>query len=144
LEASEWEIRLDGVAAAVAAKAARLFLAEQNVPVSRLTKNGTRTFDARGPVISIEPGAGSGGEGECAILRLVVRHVTPAVRPDDVLTGLRLVADLVPPTPPLVTRLAQGPLNVGAGTVSDPLSADRGTGSAADETVTAASRPYPD
>jgi radical SAM-linked protein len=140
LEASEWELRLDGVEPATAATAADRFLAEQTVPVSRLTKNGMRTFDARQAVVALEPRAASGEQGACAILRLVVRHVTPAVRPDDVLTGLRLVADLVPPAPPLVTRLAQGPLDVGAGTVSDPLSADRHR-PAAGETVTTAPRP---
>ena len=57
----------------------------------------------------------------CAILDVVVRHVTPSVRPDDVLSALRLVADFAPPVPPLVTRLAQGPLDVAAGTVGDPL-----------------------
>ena len=42
---------------------------------------------------------------------------TPAVRPDDVLAALRQVADLAPPIPPQVTRLAQGPL--------DAVAADR-------------------
>jgi hypothetical protein len=63
------------------------------------------------------------GEG-CAILDLVVQHVTPAVRPDDVLTGLRAVSDLVTPVPPAVTRLAQGPL-IADGEVGDPLAPDR-------------------
>src|SRR6266540_3056442 len=40
LEASVWEVRLDGVAVGAAADAARRFLAEQSVEVSRLTKNG--------------------------------------------------------------------------------------------------------
>ena len=61
----------------------------------------------------------------CAILRMVVRHATPAVRPDDVLTALRQVAGLTPPVPPMVTRLAQGPLEQESGTVADPLAADR-------------------
>ena len=61
----------------------------------------------------------------CAILRLVVRHVSPAVRPDDVLTALHVVASLTPPVPPKVTRLAQGPLVQESGVVADPLAADR-------------------
>ncbi|MFF7387317.1 TIGR03936 family radical SAM-associated protein [Streptomyces scabiei] len=61
----------------------------------------------------------------CAILRLVVRHVTPAVRPDDVLSGLRAVADLAPPVPAAVTRLAQGLFDEETGTVTDPLAPDR-------------------
>jgi hypothetical protein len=56
---------------------------------------------------------------------LVVRHATPAVRPDDVLTALQQVAGLTPPVPPLVTRLAQGPLEQQTGLVGDPLAADR-------------------
>jgi hypothetical protein len=62
---------------------------------------------------------------------VVVRHVTPSVRPDDVLAALRLVADLVPPVPSRVTRLAQGPLvaDASVGTamdaVTDPLAPDR-------------------
>jgi hypothetical protein len=64
-------------------------------------------------------------EPACAILQMVVRHVTPAVRPDDVLTGLREVADLVPPVPTLVTRLAQGLLDEETGQIADPLAPDR-------------------
>ena len=58
---------------------------------------------------------------DCAILRMVVRHTTPAVRPDDILTALRETADLAPPRPPLVTRLAQGPLDTATARVTDPL-----------------------
>ena len=60
----------------------------------------------------------------CAILDLVVRQVTPSVRPDDVLSGLRVVADLEPPVPPRATRLAQGTLTA-QGEIVDPLDADR-------------------
>ncbi len=59
--------------------------------------------------------------GSCAILHMVVRHTTPAVRPDDVLTALRTAAALSPPSPPLVTRLAQGPLLDAPARVADPL-----------------------
>ena len=95
--------------------------------MERLTKNGVRTFDARAAVLALELRLGTAdddrgvGEQPCAILDVVVRHVTPSVRPDDVLSALRLVADFAPPVPPLVTRLAQGPLDVAAGTVGDPL-----------------------
>ena len=137
LEASEWEVRLPGVPVPAAAGAARAFLAAERVEVKRLTKNGLRTFDARGPVLRLEvaaPGAGRSDPPpalvECATLRLVVRHVTPAVRPDDVLSGLREVADLVPPAPPAVTRLAQGPLQESTGTVADPLLPERGVAGA--------------
>ena len=52
-------------------------------------------------------------------LRLVLRHTEPAVRAQDVITGLERVAGLVLGRP-LLTRLAQGPL-AADGTVGDPL-----------------------
>ena len=60
----------------------------------------------------------------CVILEMVVRHLTPAVRPDDVLAGLRQVSDLAPPLPPLVKRLAQGHLDE-FDKLADPLAPDR-------------------
>ena len=117
IEASRWEIRLPGLTTAAAAVHA--FLAAESIPVERLTKNGMRTLDARAAVVSMRA-----EDGACAILHLVVRHVTPAVRPDDVLSGLRIVADLVPPVPPEATRYAQGPLTE-TGEVGDPLAPDR-------------------
>ncbi|OEV12109.1 TIGR03936 family radical SAM-associated protein [Streptomyces nanshensis] len=132
LEASAWELRLDGVAEAEAERAVRAFLAAESVEVERRTKKGLRTFDARSAVASLtsaDPASATGGDGRgqepCAILRLVVRHLTPAVRPDDVLSGLRATADLAPPVPAAVTRLAQGPLDEETGTVTDPLAPDR-------------------
>jgi hypothetical protein len=64
------------------------------------------------------------GEGVCAILAVVVRQVTPAVRPDDVLAALQAVADLRPPVPPMATRLAQGLLD-DRGRLADPFGTDR-------------------
>jgi radical SAM-linked protein len=127
LEASVWEVTLDGVDAAAAQGAVERFLAADVAEVSRLTKNGLRTFDARAAVVSMRaaPRGGTGEAPPCAILQVVVRHVTPAVRPDDVLAGLRSIGDLAPPTAPSVVRLAQGPLDESAGTVSDPLAPDR-------------------
>lgn len=220
LEASVWELRLDGVTPERARRAAEAFLAADTVEVQRTTKSGVRTFDCRAAVTRLDvtgadaeagastgtgaptgPGtradagtgrdtdnthtkntnstttpaendadeeAGTGtitgtdvrttadtaahpGPGDvtvvaagttdnadtaprgadepqergCAILRLVVRHLTPAVRPDDVLSGLRAVADLAPPVPAAVTRLAQGPLDEETGMVTDPLALDR-------------------
>lgn len=124
LTASAWHIRLTEVDVATARAAVAAFLAREEATVSRRTKSGIRDFDAREPVIFLsasdaaaeqeaaDPGASqpSGPPTPCAILRLVVRHTTPAVRPDDVLAALREVAGLTPPVPPLVTRLAQGPL----------------------------------
>jgi radical SAM-linked protein len=133
MEASVFEIRLAGVTPEVAKAAATALLDREDVQVQRMTKNGPRTFDARGPIVSLDATPAGGSDpsqpaehGPCAIMRLVVRHVVPAVRPDDVLVALREVADLVPPVPPLVTRLAQGPLDTATGKVADPLVPDRG------------------
>ncbi|RJL34531.1 TIGR03936 family radical SAM-associated protein [Bailinhaonella thermotolerans] len=135
LEGSSWEVRLDGVSPGRAREAVERFLAEPVVEVERLTKKGVRRFDARTAVVSLAVDETAGHDAErrageyqavpCAILRMVVRHMTPAVRPDDVLSGLRQVADLAPPAPPSVTRLAQGPLDASGG-LADPLAPDRG------------------
>lgn len=125
LEASEWHLVLPGVTPTEAIAAVDALLARDEVEVERLFKNGPRRFDARGAVVAASV-ADEEGAADCAILRMVVRHTTPAVRPDDVLAALRVVAQLVPPSPPQVTRLAQGPLS-DAGTVTDPLAtADAG------------------
>ncbi|MGN9846031.1 TIGR03936 family radical SAM-associated protein [Nonomuraea sp. H19] len=143
LEASIWELRLPGVEEPAVLTAVEKFLAAEVVEVERLTKKGVRRFDAREAVLTIDvtdsqPADGSGAPAQgigrtaaqvpgrpCVILRMVVRHATPAVRPDDVLTGLRLVADFAPPVPPEVTRLAQGPLDASTGALADPLDLDR-------------------
>ncbi len=140
LTASVWELRLDRVDAAEAARAVEAFLAAETVEVQRRTKNGMRTFDTRGAVASLEvlPAPADGlPDNACAILRLVVRHLTPAVRPDDVLSGLRAVADLAPPVPAAVTRLAQGLFDEESGTVTDPLAPDREAVTAAPPTAAA-------
>ncbi len=126
LQASEWQIQLPDVSAGQAGEAVTALMAEAEVEVERMMKSGPRRFDARGPIVRLAAESGHTSSGApCAILRVVVRHATPAVRPDDVLTALRQVADLTPPVPPLVTRLAQGPLDPESGTVADPLAADR-------------------
>jgi radical SAM-linked protein len=129
VQASRWRVELPGVEVGVLTAAVAAFRAAAEVPVERLTKQGRRTFDARAAVSSIDvveaTGAPSGvGAVPCAILDLVVRQVTPSVRPDDVLTGLRVVADLEPPVPPRATRLAQGTVTA-QGEIVDPLEADR-------------------
>jgi hypothetical protein len=70
-----------------------------------------------------------------AILRMVVRHVTPAVRPDDILAALRQVADLAPSSPALVTRLAQGPLDPEAASAQSGAAMRRRAPGRADEQV---------
>lgn len=121
LEASRWRVALPGVDPATAEAAVSAFLAADCVEVERKTKDGTRTVDARGVVVALwvaEPGEtgvsavdGTASTASCAILDVVMRHITPAVRPDDVLTALRHVSSLSTPVTPLVTRLAQGRLD---------------------------------
>jgi radical SAM-linked protein len=131
LEASLWRVELPGVGHDEAAEAVAAYLAAESVEVERLTKKGLRRFDTRPAVVRVDVGSATDGRapGEqpatYAILRMVVRHTTPAVRPDDVLTGLRHVADLAPPSSPMMTRLAQGPLDETTGAIADPLTADR-------------------
>ena len=123
------------------------FMAAGSIEVERLTKKGRRRFDVRAAVsvCELDRRAAEAADAPCAILRMVVRHSTPAVRPDDILTGLRQVADLAPPSPPLVTRLAQGPLDAATGGLADPLDPDRETGlPSGDEAGTAGgARPRP-
>jgi radical SAM-linked protein len=116
VQASAWRIELPQVAPEALAQAVAAFLSTELIEVERMTKNGRRVFDTRGPVVSMRATDGN----DCAILHVVVRHVTPAVRPDDVLSGLRSVSDLATPVPPAATRLSQGPLTAD-GEVGDPL-----------------------
>jgi radical SAM-linked protein len=123
LEASEWMIDFAGLGADELRYAVDVLLAQERAEVTRMFKTGAKTFDVRSAVVSLDVEASA--RPDCAILRVVVRHTTPAVRPDDILTALRAVTGLQPPTPPLVTRLAQGPLQSASAGVADPLAADK-------------------
>jgi radical SAM-linked protein len=116
LEASDWQVVLPGVAPAEAASAVKAFLAAAHAEVDRLTSNGVRRLDARAGVVSLtlDQRAAADGAQECVILRMVVRHLTPAVRPEDILVALRRMSALEPSSPAVVTRLAQGPLGTDA------------------------------
>jgi radical SAM-linked protein len=123
LEGSEWRLVVRGADPGAVQEAVSAYLATEVAETTRTFKTGPRTFDTRGAVLAIEL-TGVDEEG-CAILRMVVRHTTPSVRPDDILTALRAVTGFSPPVPPLVTRLAQGPLLDAAAGVADPLAADK-------------------
>ncbi len=125
LEASAWRIRLPQVDPADAAEAVSAFLDREQVEVERMTKRGLRRFDCRAAVVTMSARGDAGDSDPCAILDLVVRHGTPAVRPDDILAGLRVMAGLEFPVPPLQTRVAQGPLDPLTGSVTDPFDQDR-------------------
>ena len=112
LMASEWLVELPGIAPETAGAAAREFLAAGDAYVERLTNKGVRRLDARGAVLSMDVGSRASDDhsSACAIIRMVVRHTEPAVRPEDVLAALRQIACLAPASPPTVTRMAQGVL----------------------------------
>ncbi|MBA3234342.1 MAG: DUF2344 domain-containing protein [Propionibacteriales bacterium] len=125
LTGSHWTITLPEVDPSEAAHAVALFLAEESIEVDRMTKRGLRTFDCRAAVVHLAAQVDEFDGHTCAILEVAVRHGTPAVRPDDILVGLRAIAGLVTPVPPLQTRLAQGPLDLETTSVGDPLGPDR-------------------
>ena len=120
IDTSVWRVELPGVSLDQLAPALAEFLSRDVVTVAKRTKNGLKDIDARPSVAS----ASAGEEAGCAILHMVVRQGTPAVRPDDVLAALAAVADLHPPLPPRAVREAQGRLD-DTGTVADPLGPDR-------------------
>ena len=124
LDATRWRIDLPGVDADELAAAVQALLAAETVTVTKRTKNGTRDIDARAAVVR----AAVAVEAGCAILQVVVRQLTPTVRPDDVMAALAAVADLHPPLPPRAVREAQGRLD-DSGDVADPLGPDRVTSS---------------
>ena len=145
IEASAWQVELPGVSPEQLTDAVAAFLAADSVEVERLTKDGKKVVDVRPAVVSAEvrppdaeaPGSPQvGGQSSdaghdardlsrpCGILVVVVRQTTPTVRPDDVLSALRVVADLVPPVPAKATRMAQGRLD-DEGRLVDPLAPDR-------------------
>ena len=90
LEGSQWQVILPGVAADEAASAVQAFLAAESAVVERLTSKGIRQLDARAAVVALELDRRAAQEADagCVILRMVVRHLTPAVRPDDILAAL--------------------------------------------------------
>ena len=113
LTASEWHVVLPGLTPGDAVEVVQKFLALEEAPVERLTSKGMRRMDARAAVVTLDSrGANDGSEAASGttVLRMVLRHVVPTVRPDDVLTALRDVSDAIPAAPSLITRLAQGSL----------------------------------
>lgn len=111
LQASDWVIALAGAAPGILAGAVAELLGRDEFVVDRMTKNGLRSFDVRGAILSLKVQG-----DETLLLRSL--HQTPLVRPDDVVTALRGLDDRVP-AQALLTRLVQGPL-VGE-RIGDPL-----------------------
>ena len=135
IDASEWIVELDGVAEADLRVAVDTLLALDTLVVERVTPSGRRQIDVRHAVVKAhvsgrteQRGAASpaAAVADCAILTAVVRQTTPAVRPDDVLGALDVVAGLRSPVPARATRMAQGLLD-DSGRLADPLGSDRVT-----------------
>lgn len=135
VDASLWRIALPGVGEADLKAAVETLMAKESLVVDRIMPAGKREIDVRAAVAWAVVGGDSpagvtpeetGGAGVCAILTAVVRQTTPAVRPDDVLGALDVVAGLKPPVPAKATRLAQGLLD-DSGRLTDPLGSDRVT-----------------
>jgi radical SAM-linked protein len=123
MQAAHWRLEVPGVDADDLHDAVLALLARTELSVERLTKDGRRPVDVRSAVVSAkvrpEPRI-----ADRAILDVVVRQVTPAVRPDDILAALRIVAGLALDAPAVSVRVAQGPLDE-SGRVGDPLAPDR-------------------
>lgn len=114
LTGSRWQIDVVGVDPAVARAAVDAFLEREVVEVTRMTKSGLRTFDARSAVrdLRLEPDR----------LIATVVHQVPLVRPDDLVTALTEVEPAWRPAhPPLFTRLDQGVLDPSTGEIAAPL-----------------------
>ena len=125
LQASVWRIELPDTHAAQVDATLRTFLAAASVPVERSTKNGVRSLDARGAVLS-----GEAVDGQPPSIRVTVRHQSPTVRPEEVLKGFEATSGFTPPTPVQVIRLEQG-IWCGPGRgLEDPFGPDRAGGSA--------------
>jgi len=118
MQASHWQLDMAAPASQVQAAFDQL-LACESFMVERLTKDGRRSLDARAPIVSVSVRT-DGVDPERATIGMVVRQVTPTVRPDDILTALKSVAGFAPSEPIRATRRAQGPLD-DDGAVVDPL-----------------------
>ena len=112
LSGSHWRITTtaDSGSAQVAVEA---FLAREEVIVERMTKKGLRAFNCRAAVVALR--------ADGPDLDLVLRHEVPAVRPDDVLSGLAATSGFHAGEAPTLTRLAQGPLDEDTAAIADPL-----------------------
>jgi radical SAM-linked protein len=132
IEASEWRIEVRGLSVEQLRQGAQALLAAPTALVERLTKDGRRTIDARASIVSLDVQDYSTVPpvpdqlGRCGILMAVVRQVSPAVRPDDVLSALSAVAGVPSAVLVKAIRTAQGRLDDDGGLV-DPLTADRAT-----------------
>lgn len=115
LQVSDWEVTVGVCDRAVLSAAVGRFLDSDEALVERMTKSGKRTFDARAAVMDLTAPADG-------LVRIRLKHLTPLVRPDDVMTVLRRLEPAIPTQPALLTRLRQGPLT--AGGIGDPFAGE--------------------
>ena len=121
LQASDWVIDRGVGRTPRLGRAVDELLAARSVEVSRVTRKGERTFDAR-------PAVRSAHVDEDGRVQVRLVHGAPLVRPDDVLRALRrLEPGLGGDHPGLFTRLRQGPL-LPDGSIGDPLDVPDPTG----------------
>ena len=145
LQVSRWRLDLPGTDVSELRRAAERLMAADSALVERMTKDGRRTIDARAALLEAEVWEGPRpiaqrdqkrgatarvddwpeASAPYGILVTVVRQTTPVVRPDDVLSALRVVAGLAPSAATSATRLEQGRLDDGGG-IADPLAQDSG------------------
>lgn len=130
VEAARWRIELPGVDTDALARAVEAFLQAGEVLVERQTKSGERMLDVRAAVTCATVGQraerapdgspASDAPAAYGILTVVVLQGSPAVRPDDVVSALGVVAGLRPPVPAKATRTEQGRVGAG-GKLVDPF-----------------------
>ena len=112
LQGSVWRLDFAADDALALRAAGEALLARDEATVTRMTKRGEREFDVRGAIAALTV--------DGPAMTLVLRHLTPLVRPDDVLSALGSYGAFRPTRPPLMTLLAQGPLGED-GSIGDPL-----------------------
>lgn len=113
LQAAEWRVEIGAAWGGALHRAVTAFLAADAVVTQRLTKNGPRDFDSRPATLHLTVSAPDA-------LRVVIRHETPQVRPEDVVRGLAALGNVAVDLAAVrFTRLAQGPWNGTA--VGDPF-----------------------
>ena len=116
LEASRWLLDL-GNDLETARAAVVTFLATDSVLVQRMTKKGLREFDCRAAVVSLTAAA----DRHRVRLAPGLRPGVAAGRPPHRLARGAPGSGMESAGAPLLTRLAQGPLDPATGEVGDPL-----------------------
>lgn len=124
LQASRWWIDLGRLDEAELEAAVARLLAAESVVVTRHNRKADRVLDARPAVLSmavrVPPASLEQIERRPQVV-VTLRHGVPLVRPDDVVSALRVLAPgLGTDHPGLFTRECQGPLRAD-GSIADPL-----------------------